>query len=342
MSDLERDSSARRGRSPWDEDLDALRETSARDLPTLGNSMSRTRSRSIAATHWKEHLMSVVESPKGRPWIVTAGIATLIALVALVVPISYERTTGHDVSLVLGDLRDVASAAGIAQEMKSALGSEQVSVSSTVSTHGSNVTLQGFVPARSGMNAAARAQALAKELNARGFTASATTTPRRERVSGSVYAYARDLSIRVETEGKTAAQIEDEIRQQLAAAGVTNTTVSVTDEGKARQVMIKAENHGQPGEDVPRDLTVELTKNGAAMPAGDGTRVEMRRMKTPDGTTLTAIVTSKVRTATVTVPHVDQMSDAALADRVRSILRDAGLDLDVQVTDGHLQIQDMK
>ena len=68
----------------------------------------------------------------------------------------------------------------------------------------------------------------------------------------------------------------------------------------------------------------------------------LRAMKTPEGKTLSATVISKGKTANVTVPHVDQMSDAELADRVRSILRNAGLDLEVQVTDGHLMIQDKK
>lgn len=333
MSDLERDS-ARATRTPWSGDLEALGDTTTSDLPTLAHSMARTRTRRTAATHWKERLMNTVETTPNRHWILAAGLAVLIAVAGLVVPISYERVTGHDVSLVLGNLQDVASATGVAQEMKAALGAERVAMRAAES--GAGFELAAFVPSKSGMNAEARAQALAKELTARGFTATATATPHRERVSGSVYAYAKDLTIKIETEGKTPAQIENEIRQQLTAAGITNAKVEVTQSGKERKISVVAENHGTPGNE-PRNIGIDLLANG--VPAQGGTRVEMRKVTTPTGKALEATVTANGKTAQVTVPNVDQLSDAQLAEQVTKILKDAGLDLMVKVTNGHLQIE---
>ena len=281
------------------------------------------------------------DSFKGRPWILTGGLAALIVVALLAVPISYTRVVGHDVSLTLANVQDVAKAAGIAKEMKSALSAENIMVNANTSTGGTALTFDAFVPNTAGVNAEARAQAMASALTARGFAATATTKVRTEKVSGSVYAYAKNLTIKIETEGKTAAQIEAEIRQQFAAAGVNNANVSVTDSDKGRKVEITAENHGEPGhEGGPGELNVQLTKNGVAEAIGDGTSVEIRKMRGPDGVTLHADVTSKGKTVSVDVPHVDTTSDAALAAQITSILKSAGVDLNVQVVGGKIQITD--
>lgn len=329
-----------RGSAPADprEDLQALREVTSRSIPALDDGMATLRTRRPAAPPWKERLMPVTDSIRRRPWLATAGVATAAVLVLSVVPVSYTRTVGHDVSVKLANVNDVASAAGIAAELKSMLKAGSVAVKAAEDGAGTTVTFEAFVPASAGVNAGARAQAVAKELTARGFAATAATAPRRERVSGSVYAFARDLVIRVEMEGKTAPQIEAEIRDQLAAAGVTNTVVSVKDEGDRREVMIRAEEHVPPGgEPQHRNVNVQLTKNG--QPAGeDGARVELRKLKGADGVTLQLTVTADGRTTNLEVQRADTMSDADLAARIRAALQNAGLDLDVEVENGQPRI----
>ena len=177
--------------------------------------------------------MSIASTFTRRPWLATAGLIVLIAAAMLVVPVSYDRTVGHDVALTLTGVKDLSRARDIARELEAVLGVKHVTVQAAQDA-GASLTFDAFVPVRSGVDPGARARAFAKELEQRGYAAAAVSTPKRERVAGSVYAYAKDLVIQVSTDGKSAAQIEAEIRQRLADAGITNTSVSVTDSGNRK------------------------------------------------------------------------------------------------------------
>ena len=50
--------------------------------------------------------MSTVNSLKHRPLLTAAGAAVAIVIALLVIPISYERTTGYDVTLTLANVAD--------------------------------------------------------------------------------------------------------------------------------------------------------------------------------------------------------------------------------------------
>lgn len=317
-------------------DLDALAAESHHELPSLDRSLTAARRRRRAAPRWKELLMPVTTGSR-RPWLATAA-ALLLVLAAAMFPISWQATVGHDVALTLTGVRDVAQASGIAREMKSVLGADHVAVRATAGGPTATLAFTAYVPAGHGVDAAARAQALAAALRSRGFAATATATPRRAQVAGPVYAYARDLVIRVETDGKTAAQIESEIRDRLAAAGLTNTTVSVTDDGARREVKVTAESH-TPGEGA-EGVKLQLTKDGKPIDDRQGVRIEMRRMRSSAGEMLHLDVTDHGRTTAIEIPHADAMSDAALESEIESRLRAAGFDLVVTVTNGRVSIED--
>jgi hypothetical protein len=319
-------------------DLQALAAESHRGVPALDDSLTAARRRHRAAPRWKELLMPVTTASR-RPWLV-AATALLVVVAGAMFPISWQRTVGHDVALTLTGVHDVAQAGAIAREMKSVLGADHVSVRTTADGAGTTLAFGAYVPSGQGVDAASRMQALAAALRAHGFTASTAITPRRAQVAGTVYAYARDLVIRVSTDGKTPAQIETEIRQQLAAAGLTNTTVSVTDQNGRREVKVTAENH-DPGAS-PADVRLELTKDGQTLNAGSGLQVEVRRTRSSDGETLRLDISDKGRTATVQVPHADTMSDAALQAAVESQLRAAGLDLVVSISGGKVSIDERR
>ena len=157
-------------------------------------------------------------------------------------------------------------------------------------------------------------------------------------MAGPVYALARDLVIRVETDGKTAAAIEAEIRQRLAEQGLSNTTVSVTDQGDKREVKVTTLND-QPGTETG-DVQLELTKNGAPVDASNGISVEMKRLRSNEGETLKMQVSDHGRSVSVEVPHADTMSDAALQSAIESQLRNAGLDLIVEVRGGKVTVRE--
>ena len=196
------------------------------------------------------------------------------------------------------------------------------------------------MPARSGVDPGARARAFAKELEQRGYAAAAVSTPKREHVAGSVYAYAKDLVIQVSTDGKSAAQIEAEIRQRLADAGITNTSVSVTDSGDQRKVMIQAHHEGDGSASEPGNLELQLTKNGQPLPTGAGLGVKIRKVRTADGVALHLEVTAQGKSAAVDVPRSDALTDLALAAEIESQLHNAGLDLKVEITNGEVQIHE--
>jgi hypothetical protein len=295
----------------------------------------------VQGPNWKEYWMETVHSTRSRPWLATAAAVVLIAIAGLLVPISYERTTGHDVSLAVTNVAP-DQMKGIATELKSAIGVEHVMVNAEATESGTTLTFEASVPASNGVDAGAVASAFANGLKARGFGAVANTTPVREKVSGNVYAYARDRVIRVETSGKTAAQIEAEIRDKIAAAGLTGTTVSVKDEGNKRTVKVEAQHFSdKPGEAEPENLTLELTKDGQPVRESmtDGVSVQVKRLKSPSGETMHLDVSTNGQTAGVDIPNANTMSDAALADAIKSELAKKGMNVKVTVTAGQIQIE---
>jgi len=324
------------GESEIARDLGTLARESHHEIPTLDESLDTARRRLCAAPRWKEMLMSVTTASSRRPWLAAAAVALVVLAVAFF-PVSWERTVGHDVALTLTNVHDTSHAADLAREMKSVLGDQPVSVRAMAVNDATTLTFATYVPAGSGVDAATRSRALAAGLRARGYDAQATATPRREHVAGPMYAMATDLVIRVETDGKTAAQIESEVRQRLAEAGLTNTSVSVTDQGTGREVKI-TQTSNQPGQ-VMTPVQLQLTKDGAPMDPAKGISIQMKRTRTNAGETLNMQVTAQGRTANVSVDHVDTIGDAAIQAAIVSQLNAQGLNLDVTVAGGQVSVK---
>jgi hypothetical protein len=324
------------------DDFAALREDTAQNIPGLPRTVANLTTRPLRGHGWKEQMMSMVQTTRSKPWLVTGlGIAT-VALALLVIPVSYERVTGHQVSLSLSGASP-DQMPEIAKHLKSALGVEHVMVKAEAASGAEAFTFEASVPRTKSVDPDAVVQAFARELNARGFHAEAASTPIRERVSTNVYAYAADQVIRVETSGKSAAQIETEIRQQLADAGITNTNVSVTDmaPGK-REVKVMAHHEATtPGATEPPNLRLELTKDGQPVTgSAEGVMVEIKKLRSASGETLQLDVSAGGRSAKVEIPNSNTMSDAALAETIRAELAKQGLgDLQVTVSGGHIQIE---
>jgi hypothetical protein len=324
------------------DDLVALREDTARDIPALPRTVANLTTRPLRGHSWKERTMSMVHATRSRPWLATGLGITAVALALLVIPVSYERVTGHQVSLSLTRARP-DQVSEIARQLKAALAVEGVMVKAEAVSDASAFTLEASVAGSKGVDADAVVEAFARELNARGFQAEARSTLIREKVSGNVYAYAMERVIRVETSGKSAAEIEAEIRQQLAAARLTNTQVSVTDVAPGqRQVKVEAHHEATtPGATEPPNVRLELTKDGQPIaPIGDGVMVKMRKLKSASGETLRLDVKAGDRSATIEIPTAEAMSDAALAEAIRAELASQGLgDLRVTVVGGKVQIE---
>lgn len=320
-------------------DLHALRDTSAHDLPSLSHSLAHARSRRPDSGHsWRNSLMASTRAFARRP-LISAGIAALLILVALVIPVSYQRTTGHQVALSFAGVTDAEQLRPIAAQLKTALRAEQVRVKAESVNGAMEFTLEALAPAGRRIDAVAVATAFARNLEAKGYKVRAVTTPVLETVSGNVYAYARDIVVRVDTDGKTAAQIQAEIQQQIVAAGIPDAVVSVTDEGQQRKVTLEVQRTSEGKDaDAPGGITLQLTKGGKPESVGDGFSVEERMLRSDTGTALQFVIADGAKHATFEIPGADHLTDAALQSAVEAKLREAGIAAKVTVTDGRVSI----
>ena len=273
----------------------------------------------------------------------TAATAAVVALALLLIPVSYNKTTGQDVALTFSapGLQD-QDVKALAVKFKEALQQDAVKVTAEAGNQGITYTLRGFVPRDAHRDANAVAAAFTGVLESKGYTVSSSVTPHVERVSGSVYAMAMNQVIRIETEGKTASQLESEIREQLEAAGLPNPEVSVTDTDGKREVKViaKAESHdhSQPLPDIA-EPTIVLTKNGQEVSDANSCQVKVKKIKNEAGVLqLTIDVTYKGQTSQAVIDNADQMSDADVASAIESQLRAAGVDLKVTMNNGQIEV----
>lgn len=146
---------------------------------------------------------SIMSKIVGKPFWATAAAVAVVAAV-LVCPVPYSRTVGYELT--------VTNAAGRVAKIR--------------------------VPAKNG----AVAERRAAELRAHGATV--VVAARTERVWGSVYAMAKEkfLDVHVDLDGKTDAQVADEIRDQLAAGGWTTDDVQVQRSADGSSVEVSAQD----------------------------------------------------------------------------------------------------
>lgn len=281
-----------------------------------------------------------------RPLFSTLAAVALGLFVAFGLPVSFDKTVGHDVTLTLeGDGVDAARAGAIAREMKTLLGADAVRVEAEAGDAGAAYRLAASLSSRDGTAVRRSAEALAGALNGAGIAAKAAVTPRIEHVSGTVVAFAADRAVRIATDGKSDFQLESEIRDALLAAGlqVANVSVSRDADGQTK-VEIGVEQHADsPGEALEAMPEIILTKDGQDLRGGDADRAEVRiqRLKS-DGqpARLVMELTKAGRSTTIEVPDVDGMSDADLRFEIQSQLDRAGIGVRVDVLDGKVTVED--
>lgn len=259
------------------EDLAAFRTETARDLPPIGETVRAAQRRIVRPTR-EEWTMKVIRSLRLHPYLVTAGVTVAIALILLAIPISYTRTVGYDIRISLSEpLPDIAQLSRLAGELRKTLKTDAVTLQHT----SDSAILLAQTPLRPRAGIEKTAAAFAGALSDLGYAAESAVAPRTERVSGSVYAAGLQqvIQIRVQSEGKTPDQIASEIRDQLLQAGFTSADVQVTDEGDQRQIQVKIEKEGEPGEECCPEINISIDDQ----PAG-GDRKMVRIQKTPEMT----------------------------------------------------------
>jgi hypothetical protein len=202
--------------------------------------LARIRSSVEAEAGREITLMSWISSGvKARPRM-TTGLALLIVflIVATLVPFTYEKTTGYDATFA-----GIESQLDVQTLMKAveALGYDNVSINSSSNGDLTDYTVAGLPS----MDAIREIGAALYTLT--GFDRAPEIRPVTSKVSGTLYAQARDrlINVTVDATGKTDDEIRADIIAKLAEQGVTANDVSVnTDASGHRQIDLSVEGEG--------------------------------------------------------------------------------------------------
>jgi hypothetical protein len=296
-------------------DLQALHRITDADLPALGDTahLLRESAPGRAGSLSEEGFwMKSRRVLSARPWVTAAVSVAVVATILGIIPVSYERTTGHDVVLRLADpAPDAAALDRIASEFKNALGASELRVHrSMLSEPGTEIEV--FAPSRSRHEVTRTAGAYAAVLGGRGIHAQAEVVPRRERVSSTVYALAMDraIELRIDRAGKTPAQIEADVRSQLEAAGIQNPEVHVSEAAGQTRIEINSDSD-EAG--AKRDLKLEVNAGGT-----DPLNPTIHRFE---------------------VERKAGMTDAEVKADVERQMREAGVEGEVTVQNGQIHIE---
>ena len=179
--------------------------------------------------------MSIVQRFVTRPLGAATVTAALMAIALVVVPISFEQTVGQEARLRFSGHPDPAVVQQAAQALAASLGGASVRM-----TMGETVELEARARGRSKTDATRIVDAFVKELAAKGVTATASITPWTEHRTSNLYAYAatqlRDITVQIQ--GRTDAEIEKDVRDQLAGMGVENPEVTFKRDGNTAELQI--------------------------------------------------------------------------------------------------------
>jgi hypothetical protein len=244
-------------------DLKAFSERSKRHLPTIEQTERGLWEHNLRRSE-EGSLMKVLHSLKSHPAMAAVLGIAIAAAVLLAVPISYTKTTGYRATLEIADATGIDIDA-VAGEFGKALDTENVMV--TARTRGTRIFAD--LPLRPAGTLEGIASGFAQALTQRGILATAGVRPVTERVTGNVYAMAANeiIEIRINSEGMTDKEIEDEIRAQLEAAGLEACLVDVkTGEGQKR-IEIGIEHRMEEGE-AGTPKPVKICIDGMEPPPG--------------------------------------------------------------------------
>jgi len=198
----------------------------------------------------KETIMSRIKSEvHSRPKLAAGlGLAFFVFLFITLVPFSYDKVVGYEVSFAAGETENAVTVKELTTAMKS-LGYGRASID----TRPDKIVIR-FLPNR---DAARETAAVFYALT--GYAGEATIKPMVRKVSGSLYAQVRDkYRVEVETAGKTDQEIAAEIESKLAAEGLADSHVEVQtvgDEMRVRVEMSRSEGDGETENVIELNLT---------------------------------------------------------------------------------------
>jgi hypothetical protein len=237
-------------------DLKALRESTKQDLPTTDQTAQALWEHNLRVSQ-EGIFMKFLHSLKQRPALATALGVLIVAAVLLAVPVSYTKTVGYEATLELSQAVQAGlDISGIAEQFSKALDTDDVLVRAALT--GSKIVARLPVLPRSDVESAAAH--FARTLAEKGVPAKAEVRPLTEEVTGNVYAMAANqiVEIRVNSEGLTDEEIENEIRTQIEAAGFEACLVDVDTNGDQKRIEIGVTCDDAMSADGPMDLRVTV------------------------------------------------------------------------------------
>ncbi|MGH2570398.1 MAG: hypothetical protein ACRDGR_04190 [bacterium] len=257
-----------------DADLRAFRSATARDLPTLDATASAVR-RSLPSSNRKRSF--TLGDLKKRPALATLAGATALAIASIFVPVSWERTVGHDVTLELAGQPSESRIQEVVGDLRQSLAADGVKV--TVRDGVCRLEAATSDASRGRVDAAMIQ--LGNELAQKGLRTSVRVEPRVEMTSGSVWAFAgeRVVELTIQRAGRSAGEIESDIRQQLQSAGFANADVSVELADERTEIRIDCGTAGAEGE--PKEqIQLQLRREGGG---DDPIEVSLPQFERPAG-----------------------------------------------------------
>lgn len=233
-------------------DRDALRQATAQGLPDLARTARELRLTGQSTGQFSNGgmVMTMLQNLKSRPRFVTALFGGALCAGVLLLPVSYERTVGQTVTLhvAAGSLAPGGEAM-LARRARKELRAQSVQLRQKMGSPGDQpeLTLVATLPVRSAGQAQALANGLVEALGKEHVAATAEVSARTVLTSGRVYAMALDklISIRVDTAGKSDAEVTTEIKNQLESGGIHGADVSFERHGDEAQMQIAADVDGR-------------------------------------------------------------------------------------------------
>jgi hypothetical protein len=315
-----------------------LRSVRAQDLPSLHETIRDAQKLrpdpGLEPNGIRRILMQALGFIRTRPLVAAASVAVVLVIASMVIPVLLRQSDGSRRGP--DDLRDQPHAGAAPWDREGHEGPARRGIglgSGRSGERGMSFVLSAMASGRS------------RRRWPRPRAAWFMTWPRRRERRGErrspqgarpypVAAYAWDQIIQISVDGKSAAQLENEIRQKLAEAGVPNAEVSVSDGTNGRNVTLKVR-----AASLERRRLHGARRADAAARAHEGRRSSGRRERgqgsapeaeDQDGAvTLIADVVAHGKSAKIEVPNVQSMSDSELANTFQTKFREAGLNVNV-------------
>lgn len=249
--------------------------------------------------------MSILKQIPEHRWLATAAAAAAVAVVLLFIPFSYERTVGQELTLTLEGAYAPADLRTLADAFRAATASDGIRVAA-----GETTALSAKLRGRSPAEATAIARAFTQSLAAKHVHATFAVRPWVEQESGTVYAQAanRWRDLRVATAGRSEAEVERDVAAELERMGFENPEVTFRRTGDGTEFQFRAGGDGE-------ETRVERRIQGAG---GEEPPIEVGL---PDFSDLKG------------------RPDAEIKAEVERTLRERGIDAEVTVENGRIEIR---